>query len=132
MGREHHIGGGNGLWCYHGYKTGQWPIHGFNTHLGPAIHLCSVVRLDNLSNEEKKLTFARNLAYQLILQLPLSGSIIPIVLPSCYLWVVDTVALRRGTWVIESGTKLNIHLWDGLEIEYELPKKHHKPRLTIE
>ncbi|KAK5010852.1 hypothetical protein LTR39_004635 [Cryomyces antarcticus] len=27
------------------------------------------------------------------------------------------MALKRGTWVIESGTKLEIHLWDGLEIE---------------
>jgi 15-cis-phytoene synthase/lycopene beta-cyclase len=30
---------------------------------------------------------------------------------------VDTIALRRGTWVIESGTKLGVHLWPGLEIE---------------
>jgi 15-cis-phytoene synthase/lycopene beta-cyclase len=30
---------------------------------------------------------------------------------------VDTLALRRGTWTIESGTKLGIHVWDGLEIE---------------
>ena len=30
---------------------------------------------------------------------------------------MDTLALKRGTWVIESGTKLGWHLWDGLEIE---------------
>lgn len=27
------------------------------------------------------------------------------------------MALNRGTWAIESGTKLNWHLWDGLDIE---------------
>jgi 15-cis-phytoene synthase/lycopene beta-cyclase len=33
---------------------------------------------------------------------------------------VDTLALRRGTWVISTGTKYGIHLWDGLEIEEAL------------
>lgn len=61
----------------------------------------------------------RSLAYQLIMGLPLSSTLIPIVLPTLYLWTVDTLALKRGTWVIESGTKLGWHLWDGLEIEYE-------------
>jgi 15-cis-phytoene synthase/lycopene beta-cyclase len=28
--------------------------------------------------------------------------------------------LRRGTWVIATGTKFNIHLWDGLDIEEAL------------
>ena len=35
-----------------------------------------------------------------------------------YLWLVDTLALKRGTWTIESDTKLGFHLWDGLDIEY--------------
>lgn len=60
----------------------------------------------------------RNLAYQFIIQLPFSGSIAPIILPSFYLWFVDTVALRKGTWVIESGTKFGVQLWNGLELEY--------------
>lgn len=60
----------------------------------------------------------RSLAYQLIMELPLSNTLIPVALPTLYLWIVDTLALRRGTWVIESGTKLGWHLWDGLEIEY--------------
>ena len=63
----------------------------------------------------------RSLAYQLIIELPLSNTLVPIALPTLYLWIVDTLALRRGTWVIESGTKLGWHLWDGLEIEYVLP-----------
>ena len=49
--------------------------------------------------------------------LPLSSTLIPVLLPTLYLWIVDTLALKRGTWVIESGTKLGWHLWDGLEIE---------------
>jgi len=57
------------------------------------------------------------LAHQFILELPLSNTMLPITLPTLYLWVVDTMALKRGTWVIESGTKLGWHLWDGLEVE---------------
>jgi 15-cis-phytoene synthase/lycopene beta-cyclase len=38
-------------------------------------------------------------------------------LPTVYLWIVDTMALKRGTWSIESGTKLGWHLWEGLDIE---------------
>ncbi|KAF2157329.1 Lycopene beta-cyclase [Myriangium duriaei CBS 260.36] len=57
------------------------------------------------------------LAYQFILGLPLTSTLLPIALPTLYLWVVDTMALQRGTWVIESGTKLGIHVWPHLEIE---------------
>jgi len=60
---------------------------------------------------------SRSLAYQFIACLPLSNTLLPVVLPTLYLWLVDTLALKRGTWVIESGTKLGFHLWDGLEIE---------------
>ncbi|KAL9103126.1 MAG: hypothetical protein Q9163_001806 [Psora crenata] len=59
----------------------------------------------------------RSLGYQFIIGLPISNTLIPIALPTIYLWIVDTLALKRGTWVIESGTKLGWHLWDGLEIE---------------
>jgi 15-cis-phytoene synthase/lycopene beta-cyclase len=57
------------------------------------------------------------LSYQFLIGLPVTSTIIPIALPTLYLWVVDTLALKRGTWTIESGTKLGVHLWDGLEIE---------------
>lgn len=40
--------------------------------------------------------------------------------PTVYLWIVDTLALKRGTWVISTGTKYGLHLWDGLEIEEAL------------
>ena len=58
------------------------------------------------------------LAYQFLIGLPLSNTLLPIALPTLYLWLVDTLALRRGTWVIENGTKLGWQLWDGLEVEY--------------
>lgn len=67
-----------------------------------------------------KLIRNRTLAYQFILALPFSNTAIPIVLPTLYLWIVDTLALKRGTWVISPGTKLGVHLWDGLEIEEAL------------
>lgn len=58
-----------------------------------------------------------SLAYQLLVQLPATSTILPVALPTVYLWFVDTLALKRGTWVIESGTKTGWTLWPGLEIE---------------
>ena len=58
-----------------------------------------------------------SLSSQFLIALPLSSTVVPIAIPTLYLWLVDTLALKRGTWVIESGTKLGIHLWEGLEIE---------------
>lgn len=52
--------------------------------------------------------------------LPLTNTLLPIMLPTLYLWIVDTLALRRGTWVISNDTKYGVHLWDGLEIEEAL------------
>ena len=57
------------------------------------------------------------LSYQFLVGLPYTSTLVPITIPTMYLWVVDTLALRRGTWNIESGTKLGVHLWEGLEIE---------------
>jgi len=77
-----------------------------------------------------------SLAYQFLIGLPWTNTILPIILPTLYLWVVDTFALQRGTWfvssivgllhvlytdnifrVIENGTKFGIHIWPALEIE---------------
>ena len=58
-----------------------------------------------------------SLAYQFFVQLPLTSTLVPIALPTLYLWIVDTLALKRGTWVIETGTKTGWTLWPGLEIE---------------
>ncbi len=60
------------------------------------------------------------LAYQPLLTLPRSKTWLPIILPTAYLWVVDTIALLRGTWTIESGTKIGVQVWPGLEIEEAL------------
>jgi 15-cis-phytoene synthase/lycopene beta-cyclase len=54
---------------------------------------------------------------QFLIALPSTTVLAPIAIPTFYLWIVDRIALKRGTWAIESGTKLGIHLWDGLEIE---------------
>lgn len=59
-------------------------------------------------------------AYQLVLSLPLSKTLLPITIPTLFLWIVDTLALQRGTWSIESGTKLGIHIWPHLEVEEAL------------
>lgn len=63
------------------------------------------------------LTMPRTLAYQVILSLPLTKVLLPIALPTLYLWVVDTLSLHRGTWAISSNTKLSVFLWPHLEIE---------------
>lgn len=41
----------------------------------------------------------------------------PIALSTIYLWIVDEGALQRGTWSIESGTKLGVALVGSLDIE---------------
>lgn len=58
-----------------------------------------------------------SLSSQFIFTLPYTSTIVPIAIPTVYLWLVDTLALKRGTWSIQSGTKLGLYLWDGLEIE---------------
>jgi 15-cis-phytoene synthase/lycopene beta-cyclase len=39
-------------------------------------------------------------------------------LPTLYLWVIDDLALQRGTWVINKHTKLDLQLWGYLDVEY--------------
>lgn len=59
----------------------------------------------------------RLMAYRLIVRLPLREVSLAICIPTLFLWVVDTIALGKGTWVIESATKLDIQLWGSLDIE---------------
>lgn len=59
-------------------------------------------------------------AYQLLITLPKTHTLFSIAVPTIYLWIVDTLALHRGTWSITSGTKLGIHVWPYLEIEEAL------------
>lgn len=51
-----------------------------------------------------------------ILAMPRYSVVLPILLPTLYLWECDAQALQRGTWVIEQGTKLGLS-YRGLEIE---------------
>jgi hypothetical protein len=48
--------------------------------------------------------------------MPRYSVVLPILLPTLYLWECDARALQRGTWVIEQGTKLGLS-YRGLEIE---------------
>ncbi|PSR74898.1 phytoene synthase [Coniella lustricola] len=52
-----------------------------------------------------------------IIALPWTSTVLPIVLPTLYLWAVDEGALRRGTWSIGSGTKIGTTLYGSLELE---------------
>lgn len=59
-----------------------------------------------------------SLAYQLLVRLPSTNTVLPIALPTLYLWAVDSLALQRGTWVISSATKTGLYLpVFGLEAE---------------
>ncbi|TDZ34148.1 Bifunctional lycopene cyclase/phytoene synthase [Colletotrichum spinosum] len=61
--------------------------------------------------------FTWTITAHLLLALPLACTALPIIAPTVYLWVVDELALGRGTWAIESGTKLEFKLFGDLEIE---------------
>nr|XP_036588963.1 squalene/phytoene synthase [Colletotrichum truncatum]KAF6800605.1 squalene/phytoene synthase [Colletotrichum truncatum] len=61
--------------------------------------------------------FTWTITAHFLLALPKACTALPIILPTVYLWVVDEMALGRGTWAIESGTKLDIKLFGDLEIE---------------
>ena len=105
--------------CQYALRRRPRLVHGLDTRLGWPIRFVALVRILKyiFLLVDRWLTSCRSLAYQFIIGLPISNTIIPIALPTLYLWLVDTLALKRGTWVIESGTKLGWHLWDGLEIE---------------
>jgi 15-cis-phytoene synthase/lycopene beta-cyclase len=57
-------------------------------------------------------------SYRHILSLPMRNTLVPALLPTVYLWGVDTLALQRGTWAITPGTKLNYQPWPHMDIEY--------------
>jgi 15-cis-phytoene synthase/lycopene beta-cyclase len=59
----------------------------------------------------------RTLSSEHIISLPFINTVVPIMVPTIYLWLVDTLALQRGTWVINPNTKTGIFLWPNLEIE---------------
>lgn len=86
--------------------------------VGPIILLLWYSQSRRMIASEWKLTFGRNLSHGFIVRLPLSHTLLSIGVPTVYLWVVDTLALQRGTWAIQPGTKFGVHLWPGLDIEW--------------
>ncbi|PHH77136.1 hypothetical protein CDD80_904 [Ophiocordyceps camponoti-rufipedis] len=63
------------------------------------------------------LTLQWALCSHFLLALPRARLLLAVVLPSLYLCMVDTLALRRGTWVIEDGTKMGYEVLGFLEME---------------
>ncbi|KAK6348818.1 hypothetical protein TWF730_009587 [Orbilia blumenaviensis] len=57
------------------------------------------------------------LSHQYILSVPVKNVMIPILLPTAYLWFVDTLALKNGTWVINPEKSFDVKLWGYLDIE---------------
>ncbi|EGX53927.1 hypothetical protein AOL_s00004g586 [Orbilia oligospora ATCC 24927] len=53
-------------------------------------------------------------------QVPRKNVLIPILLPTGYLWFVDSLALKKGTWVINPEKSFGIKLWKYLDIEEAL------------
>lgn len=86
--------------------------------LGVALSGPALVRYWGSKTGAGGLTFAhsRFVASDHILALPWTATVLPIAIPTVYLWILDAVALQRGTWVIESGTKYGLEFC-GLEIE---------------
>ena len=58
-----------------------------------------------------------SLTGEMILSMPYTSTLVPILAPTVYLWFVDELSLRSGVWTIESGTKLNVQLFGSLDIE---------------
>lgn len=102
-----------------GIYRGARDLHGIDSDLGwPDPIYAMVWSIVRDSCERQEAYFGRNLSYGFIVRLPLSHTLLSIAVPTVYLWVVDTLALKRGTWVIESGTKFGVHFWPGLDIEW--------------
>lgn len=47
----------------------------------------------------------------------LGATVVAISIPTVYLWIVDSIAIRSGTWHINEATSLETFLWHGLPIE---------------
>ena len=101
-----------------GLRIRKGDLHGTDLGLGVAIPVASLVRsLASLGKRNQAYAYSpRWTASSHITRLPLSTILPPIVIPTLYLWICDALALRRGTWVISTGTKFGVSAY-GLEIE---------------
>ncbi|PIG87635.1 phytoene synthase [Aspergillus arachidicola] len=52
-----------------------------------------------------------------IMALPKKEVMASIMLPTLFLWTVDTISINQGTWTVEVPTKLGVQLWSGMDIE---------------
>ncbi|KAF8585431.1 terpenoid synthase [Ramaria rubella] len=66
------------------------------------------------------LTFLTALCSSHLKALPLHVSCGSILIPTIYFWMIDSMALHNGIWIIEKDTKLNWQLWGALDIEEAL------------
>jgi len=57
---------------------------------------------------------------EILLTLPWTSTLLPILAPTFYLWVVDELSLSQGIWTIEDKTKLQSHLFGQLDLEEAL------------
>lgn len=73
---------------------------GSNTYLGLILAWASPFAL-----------FTFSLSGHFILSLPWTSTLLPIALPTLYLWHVDERALSAGTWAIASNTKTTATVW---------------------
>lgn len=58
-----------------------------------------------------------SLAGEMLLYKPWTSTLLPILAPTFYLWLVDELSLRKGIWTIENDTKLGNQLFGSLDIE---------------
>lgn len=61
-----------------------------------------------------------SLTGEMILSMPWPATVLPIAIPTVYLWLVDELSLRSGIWTIEDGTKLGVSLFGSLDVEEAL------------
>ncbi|CAM1502226.1 Fc.00g042100.m01.CDS01 [Cosmosporella sp. VM-42] len=61
--------------------------------------------------------FTWSLTGEFMLALPWTSTVLPIVVPTIYLWLVDELSIRNGVWTIETGSKFGVPLFGSLDIE---------------
>ncbi|KAJ5634787.1 phytoene synthase, partial [Penicillium herquei] len=66
------------------------------------------------------LLFQWILCSHMVINFPIKELLTSVMLPTAFLWMVDTLSLGNGTWVIEKSTKLDFQLWGKLDIEEAL------------
>ncbi|KZS90812.1 terpenoid synthase, partial [Sistotremastrum niveocremeum HHB9708] len=63
------------------------------------------------------LSFLSFMSYPHFSSMPMYVTWTSVLVPTAYLWLVDSLALSHGTWKIEDGTKLGFSLWGNFDVE---------------